>query len=1030
LDAITLMVEVRWADETSFEPIDALELFNAGLDDSFEALVRDGRYGGLDALLSLLTFEKLKGDLNDVVYSMRTAEIDFYPHQFLPVLNFVNSPLGRLLIADEVGLGKTIEAALIWTECQARFKSRRLLVICPPTLIPKWIRELRDRFDIPAASADAEILLDHFGRFERRKSGHAFALVTSYHALRPFRNERRMLQPWLSGEPNPRGNLPSLAEMPPRARLLRKLLEWNERESFADMVVFDEAHLMKNTATASHVVGNVFASSSNSVLALSATPLTTKTRDLYALLKLVDPDMFRDEATFNLLRERNRPAVLLANELSRPDMNVARCRELIREVPESAARSHLEDAFSRIDEAAVLPPSQRVELAAKAQRLNELASFLNRTRKVEVVKNKVKRDAVTLNVTPTREEEILYSAVFRLIRSRVAERGDALSLFHLIGPALSMTSCLPVIARKLRDGDSRWGDLDDLTALENAYDESEAGADFVGENPDVLFNDLSWLPDYDFEANDSKYDRLKRELLDRTNDDKVIIFAFFKETLYYLQRRLERDGFTTKLVTGDITDRDERDRALRSFEDPEVKVLLCSEVAAEGVDLQFCRVMVNYDLPWNPMRVEQRIGRIDRIGQKATTIVVINFHVRGTIDGSIYQHLHTNIGLFSETVGDLEGIIGEHLNALTQTLLTDELTPSEIEERIKLTALAIENEKSISSRVTTESDSLLGLRTMLQDKVSQSESLGRYLKPIELKRFTNEFFEEEYQGRDLCQLSPGTPEPDCLTVKLSPKAWGDFEAFLQRTDLPWPKNFDHQRRRAVMTFDPEIHAVRSRAIRGLVMANHLHPFVQWISTTRRESSKRWHPASAVFLRSAGFAEGSYLYLIARVSLKHSILSKNSLIYRAIHTESGRMLDAYESEALINTVTDGEGVGPIASTRGYPDHSKHLASLVSQTNEDCKDRQMAFAEELELRINSKRAQINNHFRNRIENAEKRLQTMRNNMTGREQGIRLVEGQLTSLRDRWDEELDTLGGTEAVRPQFGRLACGIINVIPKS
>ena len=119
-------------------------------DSSPEGMIRRGMYGKADDLRRLLTFEKLKGTLHDFIYSMDAARIDFLEYQFKPVLTFVNSPTERLLIADEVGLGKTIEAALIWLELQARRDARRLLIVCPKMLAPKWRMELRQKFGIQA----------------------------------------------------------------------------------------------------------------------------------------------------------------------------------------------------------------------------------------------------------------------------------------------------------------------------------------------------------------------------------------------------------------------------------------------------------------------------------------------------------------------------------------------------------------------------------------------------------------------------------------------------------------------------------------------------------------------------------------------------------------------------------------------------------------------------------------------------------------------------------------------------------------
>lgn len=1024
MNAVVPMAEVRWGNATKFEAIQVLDLFDLSEDNSFETIIAKSRYDKIETIRSLMTFEKLSGTLSNVMYSMRTAEIKFFAHQFIPVMKFVNSPLSRLLIADEVGLGKTIEAGLIWTECRARYQARRLLIVCPPTLVPKWVRELRDRFSIEAEVTDAKDLRSKFERFEKLGPSQSFALVTSYHALRPRKSEKKILQPWLAFEASDvdfQSSIP-IKDWKPRPAFLRSLLEWEGKDPFLDLVVFDEAHLMKNTATSNHLVGDVISSSAQAVVALSATPLTNNSRDLYSLLKLIDPDMFRSESVFNDLRRRNLPAVRLAHEMARPEIDTSRCNELLAEIPESAARENLLQRLTILDKSELLREDQKIELLGKANRLNELGAFLTRTRKLEIKEHKATRDVVTLEINPTEQELAFYNSVLALIRQRVKEKGEMLSLFHLIAPALCMASCLPVMAEKLRSGESRWGDLEDLDALDTAFTEETDDSEFVGENQTSLLGDRSWLPTYDFEGNDTKYLKLKSELLERTQNEKIIIFAFFKGTLNYLKRRLEADGMKCLLVTGDIQDLNERDQRLRDFAKPDYRILLCSEVAAEGVDLQFCRVMVNYDLPWNPMRVEQRIGRIDRIGQVADSIVIINFHALGTIDGSIYAHLHSKIGVFEETIGDLEGIVGEHINRLTTELLSNSLTPAQADEKIRLAAEAIEREREVIAQIDEESDTLLGLRSYLQDSVNRGRSLGRYIKPSELRVFTEEFFAENYSGNASCQLNWDSPARDCLSLHLSFAAFQDFETYLNQQSLALPKGFNASSRSAVITHDPDVHETLKHKHRNLILANHLHPLVSWMSSRLESSQKCWHPASSLRLATASVPAGIYLFMVMRISLKHPVLSKEELLFRVIDVASDAVISISDSEALLNEVLDHGATW--TSPTGHPDYTDAFGEVLHLLNKDCTQIHESFREELELRTNTKRSQIESHFRRQIETQERRLESMTTSLRARPQDLAGARTRIRNLKIRFAEEIENLDMAGEIQPQIARVACGLI------
>ena len=150
-----LMVELRLPDGSlKRRPLNVLQSANQSGGDSIEARLASASFGSIQDLQRLVTFEKLKGTLHEVVYSMEAAQIDFYPYQFKPVLKFINSPTERMILADEVGLGKTIESALIWTELQARRQAKRLLVVCPKILTEKWRDELRNKFQFDARIVD------------------------------------------------------------------------------------------------------------------------------------------------------------------------------------------------------------------------------------------------------------------------------------------------------------------------------------------------------------------------------------------------------------------------------------------------------------------------------------------------------------------------------------------------------------------------------------------------------------------------------------------------------------------------------------------------------------------------------------------------------------------------------------------------------------------------------------------------------------------------------------------------------------
>jgi SNF2 family DNA or RNA helicase len=267
----------------------------------------------------VLTFEKIKGELTNIFYSMEASNTDFYPHQFKPVMRFIESPVGRMLIADEVGLGKTIEAAYIWKELQARQSARRLLIVCPAMLREKWRSDLRKRFNITAEIISAKDMLARMEEIAARQSADSFVCISSLEGLRPPANfEDESIQS-------------------PRARFARLLDQNTAAEDFAlfDQVVIDEAHYLRNPSTGNNRLARLLSEASHHLILLTATPIQIASDNLYQLLRLVDPDQFYDLYLFGDMLKANSCIVRAQRALWRQPSDLPGAREALLQAEQS-----------------------------------------------------------------------------------------------------------------------------------------------------------------------------------------------------------------------------------------------------------------------------------------------------------------------------------------------------------------------------------------------------------------------------------------------------------------------------------------------------------------------------------------------------------------------------------------------------------------------------------------------------------------------------------------------------------------------
>ena len=272
-------------------------------------MLLEGRYAGIDGLIRTYTYSRLTGQLTDHLYTILSTRTQLYPHQFKPILKFLDSFKRRLLIADEVGLGKTIEAGYILLEQSARMKLRRCLVVCPASLRTKWKMELERRFSLDWPVLDLPDLREF---------------------LRKYR------------EYGPETELFGIASM----QALRReefIEEWEDTGPGMDIVVVDEAHHMRNTGTLTNKLGRTLSDSAEAMIMLTATPIQIGNENLFNLLRILDPKEFDNLYLFEERLRANEPVVRAYYELTDDNRETKeRVRNRLSSVKDGAAASRFE----------------------------------------------------------------------------------------------------------------------------------------------------------------------------------------------------------------------------------------------------------------------------------------------------------------------------------------------------------------------------------------------------------------------------------------------------------------------------------------------------------------------------------------------------------------------------------------------------------------------------------------------------------------------------------------------------------------
>ncbi|MFD6735837.1 helicase-related protein, partial [Micromonospora aurantiaca] len=647
--------------------------------------------GAADLSLTL-TWTKLTHPLTDTIYSFGSSKTIFRAYQFKPVLKVLTGSSGRVLIADEVGLGKTIEAGLIWTELERRSRLDRVLVVAPAALTIKWQREMERRFD-----RRLDLLKSHhLAEFaDRLMNGDEPPLrgIVSLEALRSSTV------------------LPQLAELDPRF----------------DLVIVDEAHYLRNRGRKSHALGQLLAAWADYLIFLSATPLNLGHDDLFNLMNLLDEGNFGDRAVFPAQMEPNRVLNDVAGSLMGPERDTP--RKLLTRLDDLRALQFGSTVTDRPDYHLLrnlLAVTRRLDddEIARARRLladlNMLGGVLTRTRKADVPDRKAVREPRNIDVVWTDEELAYYNSVLGWYMGRALAM-NAPPGFATQMPLRQAASCIPASQELFRERNPE--------LFKEEFDD-------IDEDVVADISNLPKLPTLTRPLTvDSKYDKLLTELLHvrQAGLQQVMIFSFFRRTLRYLARRLQ-DHFTVRVMDGSVPMED-REKIMRDFRNRDFEILLLSEVGSEGLDFEFCNVLVNYDLPWNPMRVEQRIGRLDRFGQEHEKIFIYNMRVPGTIETDIFHRLYDRIGVFQSSIGELEPILRDELDDITKTVLDPKLSDQERQREIDRRAIALQQRSHDTEELHASRAYLSGLDDLLVEGFTDSApGNGRFIGSAEIQR--------------------------------------------------------------------------------------------------------------------------------------------------------------------------------------------------------------------------------------------------------------------------------------------------------
>lgn len=696
----------------------------------------------LSTLQSYLSAYEINNPSSGSLYSLNAARIDFVPYQFRPALKLIKSDEPRILIADSVGVGKTIEAGLIIKELEARNNLENVMIICPKPLVTerKWELEMK-RFDEDFEPLDGQKLrqiisdTDRDGEWPVRYN----KTIVPYSILdsRTYNGEEGKI------------NTIGLSQLDPMPHF--------------DLIIIDEAHHIRNGSMEkdrafAYKCIKTLCDAADAVVMLTATPLQTGDDDLFTLLNVLRPDIVMDKAVFTLM--------------SQPNAHISKCAAIIRHANEDWQLQAIEElnrvmgtqwgesviaenplfqsVMDRLEQDEV-SRDDRVKLITDVESLHSFNNMINRTRRKDIQDFCVRRTS-TLEVDFTNQQKELHDELLSFEKAALSMLHNDRSVpFMMSTIKRQAASCIFGLAPHIEGIiERRFTQLSDEYIDMDSFEIDSKTGSAIHRLASRVLDLAGGLSD-----EDPKFDKMLEIISKKQKEEnnKIIIFSTFRHTLYYIKDKLKKHGYRVEHVDGGIKDEDRIDIRNRfqlpKEDDKALDIVLFTEVGSEGLDYQFCNMMINYDLPWNPMRIEQRIGRIDRRGQESEFVNIYNMITSDTVDADIYNRCLLRIGVFEKSIGECEEILGGIGKELERIAMDGSLTDEE--RRIKIEQMADNEIRKVQelNKLEDEQKDLFGFdlsSKSMADEIQRAES--PWLSPRSLQVLVEMYLEARSGKKD------------------------------------------------------------------------------------------------------------------------------------------------------------------------------------------------------------------------------------------------------------------------------------------